>query len=61
MWLFLLDSPFGKLVLLPPSVLAVLDLYYEHFLVVFLEFFCGLHLMSSLDSWWILELSLIHT
>ena len=29
-WLFLLVSPFSELVLFPPFVLAVLDLYYEH-------------------------------
>ena len=31
MWLLLLASPFGELVLFSPFVLAVLDLYYEHF------------------------------
>ena len=31
MWLFLLVTPFGELVLFPPFVLAVLDLYCEHF------------------------------
>ena len=30
-WLFLLVSPFCELILFPPFVLAILDLYCEHF------------------------------
>ena len=30
MWLFLLVSPFSELVLVPPFVLPILDLYCEH-------------------------------
>ena len=66
MWLFLLVSPSSELVLFPPFVLAILDLYYKHLSshfrrLFFLHFTCGLRLISSLDSWWILKLSWIHT
>ena len=66
MWLFLLVSPFGELVLFPPFVLAVLDIYYElsscHLRsLFFLHFVGGLCLISYLDSWWTLKLSWIHT
>ena len=65
MWLFLLVSPFNELVLFPPFVLAVLDLYCEHLSShlrrsFFSKFFSGFYLISSLDSWWILKLSWIH-
>ena len=65
MWLFLLVSPFVELVLFPPFVLDILDLYYEHLSShlrrLFFFIFCGLRLISSLISLWILELSWIHT
>ena len=55
MWLFSFFLSF---------VQAVLDLYCEHFHLIlekFSPFFSGIHLIASLDSWWILELSWIET
>ena len=65
MCLFLLVSPFGELVLFPPFVLTVFDLYCKHFSshlrrLFFSNFFGGLCLILSLDSWWILELRWIY-
>ena len=62
MWLFLLVSPFTKLVLFPPFVLAVFDFYYENLSshlrrLFFSDLLVGFCLISSLDSWWILKLS----
>ena len=55
MWLFSFFLSF---------VQAILDLYCEHFHIIlenFSPFFSGLHLIASLDSWWILELDWIQT
>ena len=56
----MLFSTFGELVLCLSFVLDNLDFYYEPFIplknIIFLNFFCRLCLISSLDYWKILEL-----